>query len=80
MWWASPEVQVNAFVNGKVSGYIHNTVSYPALRGGASCLIAPPCLLNPRTGRGGIERSSTAGAPMEGVAPTLLFLGEQGKR
>ena len=36
-------------------------VSYPRLKAGASCLTAPPCLLNPRDGRGGIGRSSTAG-------------------
>ena len=34
-------------------------VSYPAINGGASCFTAPPCLLNPREGRGGIGRSST---------------------
>ncbi|PSN86950.1 hypothetical protein B9Q00_10130 [Candidatus Marsarchaeota G1 archaeon OSP_C] len=31
-------------------------VSYPALKGGASCFIAPPCLLfNPKEGRGGFR-------------------------
>jgi len=44
-------------------------VSYPAINGGASCLIAPPCLhTNPRDGRGGIGRSSTAGT-LEGWHP-----------
>ena len=47
-------------------------VSYPALKGGASCLTAPPCLLffNPREGRGGIGRSSTGTA--DGTHPALL--------
>jgi len=58
-------------VNGK--GTILAHVNYPALTDGASCLIATPCLLffNPKEGRGGIGRSSTAGTP-GGTHPALF--------
>src|SRR5579875_2352725 len=46
-------------------------VSYPALKGGASRIIAPPCLLSsPKEGRGGRGRSST-GTP-GGTHPARL--------
>ncbi len=45
-------------------------MSYPRLKGGASCIIAPPCLLNPRERRGGIGRSSTGTAG--GTHPDLF--------
>jgi len=52
-------------------------VSYPALTDGASCFIAPPCLLaNPNEGR-----EVLGGAPQaHWVAPTLLFLRAPKKR
>jgi len=48
-------------------------VNYPALTDGASCFNASPCLLffNPKEGRGGIGRSSTAGTS-DGTHPDLF--------
>ncbi|PSO06956.1 hypothetical protein B9Q04_13400 [Candidatus Marsarchaeota G2 archaeon BE_D] len=54
-------------------------MNYPTLTDGASCFIATPCLLfNPRKGGGGWAKLKDRHTRR--VAPTLLFLKEQGKR